>query len=492
MSLDNKHKALLQKLISGTISDHEQWQLERASLDDPFLADALEGFHLNETKKDDLATINNKLRSKSPIPKSKTRNLWRKRLTIAASLIVLMGASLWMFQESNPSDLMTAENTSIQTSSKQIKSAGQASKTAAPEDSSDDIESREEQQLEKVFKNESTEKGTDIKEYLGDVSKQQVSNSSQQKDKLENSSAPPAPASPTKNLDEVLTDYEESFPEEAVMEEVKVVETKAPILEKDIDISEDIIIAEEELRMESQTERNAKDLNTPTARKKAKSRMKSKKESAEIIPADPQIDLSALANAGPIESLPTISKGVVLNSEGTPLPGVEILDLENNKLVVTDASGAFFLPEMNGYVITAFAGYDSMTVAITPNLSIQLQESSKALTQPLKRLVDMMDDGELRTYYVNELNVLFSKHWPICSRTNNFDVSQTSGMGRQLKNNTTVHIVVSDNGKIFDTTFYDELDEQCAAKISDLLTAAEAAELFVIGRPTSFTYRINF
>ena len=66
MSTEKTYHNLLQKLAEGTITEKERWQLERASLDDPFLADALEGYYSK-----DGADNNNVV----PSPAPKTRSL---------------------------------------------------------------------------------------------------------------------------------------------------------------------------------------------------------------------------------------------------------------------------------------------------------------------------------------------------------------------------------------------------------------------------------
>jgi len=97
MSVDNTYKDLLHKLISGTISDTEKWQLEKASLDDPFLADALEGYYNNKNSSpDSIKTLSRKIQA----PTRSTRSLGRRWLSIAASLLILFGASFWMFHSS--------------------------------------------------------------------------------------------------------------------------------------------------------------------------------------------------------------------------------------------------------------------------------------------------------------------------------------------------------------------------------------------------------
>lgn len=477
MSIDKKHKDLLQKLIAGTISDHEQWQLERASLDDPFLADALEGYRMEGANEDALTSIHKKLQSRSQ--PTKTRTLLWKRLSIAASLLILMSASFWMFKanEADTINMSTAESAPLENTAKTERVA-----EAQPvEDQL--LESEEEEEnsggsfknMEKDKRAENNVDKTELRDYSAEASKKEKVSTPQ-------APVPPSPTTPVQEevitIEEALADYEERFPDKEVMDEIIVLE------DSNVPESTADIVPEDQAAQTKVVE--------VTAKKKATSPASYKRTKVESIPAEPQMDRAVLSNAGPIESLPTITQGVVLNNEGQPMPGVEILDIQNNKLVETDAGGNFFLPDMNGYVITAFAGYDSMTVAVTPNLSIQLQKSSETLGQPHKRLVDMMDVGELRNHYINELNVIFSRNWPICNQSRINNVSQSQGLGGSLKNNTTVHLVVNGNGTIDDTTFYDELPESCSSKIQDLLAAAESAQLFVKERPMNFTYRINF
>ncbi len=473
MSLDKKHKALLQKLIAGTISDHEQWQLERASLDDPFLADALEGYRLKEVNKDAVSALTKKLQNKNQ--PTKTRSLLWKRLSIAASLLILMSASFWMFK-SNQADMI---NMSTAQKSAPLKSKANTERVAETQAAEDQILVSEEEEdnsgasFEKLKAEKSARNNDKETEAWADsaVSPKKAKPSTSQ---AQVQTTPPTTVQEeeVQSLEEALAEYEERFPEEQVMDEIVVL--------KDSDT------------LESSADGGQNKVAKEVAKKKAAPIPAYKKTKVVAVPVEPQTDIAILQNVGRIERLPAITKGLIVNSEGQPMPGVEILDTENNKLVETDDAGNFFLPDMNGYVITAFAGYDSMTVAITPNLSIQLQKSSETLSQPHKRLVDMMDDGELRNYYINELNVIFSRNWPICNQSQINNVSQSQGLGGRLKNNTTAHLVISGNGTIDDTTFYDELPESCSSKIQDLLAAAESAQLFIKGRPMNFTYRINF
>lgn len=86
MSLSHRHITLLEKLSKGTITSEEKWLLEKASLDDPFLAEALEGYYnYGSTKK-----------KSRVIP-------FGKNWVLAASLILLFGVSFLFLQQMNSS-----------------------------------------------------------------------------------------------------------------------------------------------------------------------------------------------------------------------------------------------------------------------------------------------------------------------------------------------------------------------------------------------------
>ena len=93
MAIDKTYQILLKKLVDGTITDKERWALDKASMNDPFLADALEGYYNNKSDKDALNIPLSRLTK----PKSKTIPLW-KPLSVAASLALMFGISFWMMQ----------------------------------------------------------------------------------------------------------------------------------------------------------------------------------------------------------------------------------------------------------------------------------------------------------------------------------------------------------------------------------------------------------
>ena len=96
--LNNKQiQAYLKKLHAGTLTSQEQWQLERASLDDPFLEEALEGFYDNQGEHSpSLALLKDKINITSE-SKPRRRILPYKWMSMAAAIALLLGVSLWLF-----------------------------------------------------------------------------------------------------------------------------------------------------------------------------------------------------------------------------------------------------------------------------------------------------------------------------------------------------------------------------------------------------------
>ena len=93
----------IEKYHKGLLSAKEQHELEKAALDDPFLADALEGYALPGTNAtDDIAELKSRLAEKLEKGKLVTMGSDRKTsfpwLRIAAMLILVAGAALLVYQ----------------------------------------------------------------------------------------------------------------------------------------------------------------------------------------------------------------------------------------------------------------------------------------------------------------------------------------------------------------------------------------------------------
>ncbi len=123
MSKQRQQIAQIKKYTSGQLDARAMHKLEREALDDPFLADALEGYQASATgQAHNLAELNDRLHLRIEPP---VRRLiaW-KPLAIAASILVLIGIGVWLMLPAKTGyDLRVADN---------IKPAEQDKRTIAP------------------------------------------------------------------------------------------------------------------------------------------------------------------------------------------------------------------------------------------------------------------------------------------------------------------------------------------------------------------------
>jgi hypothetical protein len=92
----------IERYHSGQMPPQEMHQLEKAALDDPFLADALEGYAYTKTPQADLAAITQRLAEKQDerkvVPMQQGRFSWLK---IAAAILVIVTAGWLFYQTTN-------------------------------------------------------------------------------------------------------------------------------------------------------------------------------------------------------------------------------------------------------------------------------------------------------------------------------------------------------------------------------------------------------
>ena len=480
MSEDNTYNILLSKLLAGTITSQEKWQLEKASLDDPFLADAIEGYYDNEGTSADIEALKQKILP--PKKETKKRTLLFKRLSVAASLLTLLAASFWMFQNADPNELTAEKSTRV---------------------------------LQPSFESENTAK--EISKPVNQVREEdQVVEKANMNDKLD--TRPPAKPKASKALPQSAPmaaskaqrqEIVESDDLEAVVhqkENAPKVMDEVVITEFDEELLSDLNRSGNMMKVEKVNKSNSKAKKSPTRQEASEmddivaneKKSKSNAKEGEFYYVDgvrviKEAETTANFSQMSTPSLPpTIRTGIVKNAEGIPLKGVIILDSKSNPIAETNAMGQFNVPPGLGYIITSFTGYDSETVAVTEELAIELQPAAEVLTQRHLRLIDQMTDTEVQRHYTNKLNEVFSRNWPICNQS--FSTPIVTNAGRPLQRNIThlsTIIKIDENGRLDDVTYFEKLDEECAASINDVFQAAQSGGVFESGRPIEFRYRIN-
>ena len=110
MSKQRHQIAQIKKYTSGQLDARAMHQLEREALDDPFLADALEGYQTSDADQAaNIADLNDRLHLRIETP---VRRLipW-KPLAIAASILIVIGIGLWLILPAKTgNDLRLADN----------------------------------------------------------------------------------------------------------------------------------------------------------------------------------------------------------------------------------------------------------------------------------------------------------------------------------------------------------------------------------------------
>ena len=449
MSTEKTYHNLLQKLAEGTITEKERWQLERASLDDPFLADALEGYYSK-----DGADNTNVVSSPAP----KTRSL--KWLSIAASLLVLVTASIWVFQQNEPE---SAVYSAAENSTKRVpQAAPKKGFSKNGNTSQDDYASNEPQEI--VAPDKEIASPSSSPNSAGGYAKQaEVA-------KIKN------PASRTEqiNTDKTINEEEEPIlvelldeaseaPVVAARDVVRQKKSKARVVDADLAEEVEVVVVEE---------------SAPASADQVDGFSKESVREQEKYESGLDQSTATGGNVVALDKIPSIIQGTITDKNGLPLEGVSLLNTDFQTIGLTNQSGVFHIPDENRYVIAAFTGYDSATIALRPEVSVELKPISELFSNRHKTLAEMMDDNELIAWYKERINQQFSNTWPLCNQQNRFQRSNL---------NVNVHVRIDQQGKIYDLTYMNEVDEQCKFKLEELLNE----QSFEINRPVNFLLRIN-
>ena len=441
MNKINNHRALLQKLIDQTITQEERWQLQRASLEDPFLADAIEGYTLQDHDQNDVTTLLAKTKHKT----SKTRKLW-PRMTVAACVVSLLTVSFWLLQSYDSGTKVS------------IAKAQNTDKRSMPQP--------------QIFAETAAETKKNKTTNLESTAKKEVIPPT----------VPPNIATPIKSPMVKTSPVVEVADIEEIV--VPMQEESAPILakksttavEEESEATNDL--AADDLLMDP---RRLGNMALPEDRDMAV--QESKVTAAKRVYKTTSKKAKTSQPSSVLDKDADRSFQMKVTDEGlAPLAGVQILDLDQNVLSISDDSGYSYIPAEHAYVIAALSGYDTLTLANQPQLSVQLKKSVESSAQPHKRLVDLMSDMEVTSYYTNKLNERFSTLWPLCDKR-----TEES----RLRNNISMNITISEFGKIDDLTYFSPIDSQCQERIEELLQDIAAAGVFYSGRAIQFRYRIN-
>ena len=118
----------IERYYSGEMLPEERHALEKAALDDPFLADALEGYDFTSTAADDLAKIKSRLEKK--LDRKKVVPIFQKYkwLSVAAIVLIIAGAGWFAYSISQKEN-----NTSVTALEKKLPEKDSNSIVASPQ-----------------------------------------------------------------------------------------------------------------------------------------------------------------------------------------------------------------------------------------------------------------------------------------------------------------------------------------------------------------------
>ena len=98
----------IRKYLNGELNARAMHELERRALDDPFLADALEGFEQTKTdQQDNLKELTTRLQQRTD--KKVKRFIPWAPLSVAASILMILGGGIWFFSnraQNNPEKII--------------------------------------------------------------------------------------------------------------------------------------------------------------------------------------------------------------------------------------------------------------------------------------------------------------------------------------------------------------------------------------------------
>ncbi len=340
---------------AGTLSAEKMHWVESQLLDDEFAADAFEGVTDVQNLPDILAALEQKIDERIEQEDKKIIPFRFKAWQIAASLSLLIVASYFIFNSLNPSkQTLALEENLTQPPTESL----QKNKPSATEN----LEIADKQTFEKSEPQERKEQA-------------------KAKEVLSNFNTTPSTKPIIEPIEIVSIDMDDMIAEEAEMEEVMIEQEAADVeYKKEDDKQFSEVLSGKAAGVEVSKEK--------TANKTVRKRVLARKEKAGDI---------ALKDA----KNKTIT-GKIIDSEGTALPGVNVIIKGTSTGVVTDFDGNFSISSFteNNLLTISFIGYNSKDIKVTnlDILNIVLDEDVSALSEVVVVGYGTSKNSELNTY----------------------------------------------------------------------------------------------
>jgi TonB family protein len=326
------YKNDIEKYLRGELSPADMHALEKRALDDPFLADALEG--VQQVSSDELATDLSLLQASLTKRVQKQKNGWVWPMRIAAGLLLIAASTYFIISFYHPqSDKSLALHKEKELQPTPLEKDSDSSV-------SDSVADRAEQE----------------------VSKPEITRSKEDEE-VRTSPTKPSPL----EAQQPLAQSEKL--DESVASDAEVAEPKPKI--------NDDILAEEQAPSRREglafnVKPNQEDTDTIVLEKKKTDRL--------------YLNSRAAAPEGtPDKASKRIVKGkVTLSEDGTGIPGVNVMVKGSNQGTVTDEHGNYILPldEQDASLIFSFIGFTSKEIESKSNeLNVQLEPDISELSE---------------------------------------------------------------------------------------------------------------
>lgn len=331
----------IKKYLAGQLDARAMHQLERRALDDPFLADALEGYQgANKDQQHNLADLTARLHNR--VQDNVKRMIPWGPISIAASLLVVIGIGIWLMTRNSTTENRAVVASNLAQSEKPQQPVVSAPAAIAPGRASDSINPA----VVKEKNNKLAQNTTPppVKE-LTPALKSAADRASQQ---------PMAHAAiaDTASVHKLAV----ATPASSQSVETMASANAAKVQDKKVATGSlnEVVVAEPSANYKS-VQQNA------DVAKKAPSNLptllQSKVDGLDIKPANKNLN------------------GIVMATNGTPLAGAVVKMAGTNFGVITDENGHFVLhdvPEKKGSLTVGYIGYNTKKVSVNGGDSVSI------------------------------------------------------------------------------------------------------------------------
>jgi TonB family protein len=323
----NREKDILQirKYLNGELDGRAMHELEHRALDDPFLADALEGYEQASDQQPNLKELNERLHQRIHDKKVKRIIPW-KPLSIAASILIILAAGIWYFsgqQAAQPK--LVAQNIKPEKKEQPVVSTpSPATATVADKNAGDTVQVKQSQP----------------KQYAAAA---KAVNSSRQMANADIKTPAAAEPAPTLTAEQQAAEIYKPQKDSVTANEIAVNSINQ---KKATPVLKEVAVAK------------AKDASPETL-------VQSRAEGVNVTPSDSKL-----------------VTGVVMGSDGQPITGATVKVIGRPFGVVTDVHGKFALTDVSKNQILAvnYIGYQGKKVKVgtedSLNISLEPQNSS--------------------------------------------------------------------------------------------------------------------